>query len=376
MSTICIDCRYIGVRPSGIAEVVRGLIDHAPTLAPDLRFLLLRSAVRREPLSDAPNVRERIVRQAANGPATMWWLRDVVDLTGVDLLHATYNTMPAGLRMPCVVTIHDVMRLTHPAWCRPGVRGWAEKHFYGHGLRRAIRSADAIAAISSATASTIAAFHPAARARTTVTLSGVSDHFRPRPVDPAALAGLGLAPRRPFVLTVGQDAPYKNHDGALRGFAAAFGDDSGIDLVMVQRRGPGRARLEGLVRSLHLDGRVHFLSAIDGDALVTLYGAARVLLHPSFAEGFGNPVAEAMACGCPVVTSEVSAMPEVAGGAALLTDPHDPDAIARCLRAVIRSPEQAQRMRAAGLARARILQWRDFAAANIAIYREVLARTP
>jgi glycosyltransferase involved in cell wall biosynthesis len=178
------------------------------------------------------------------------------------------------------------------------------------------------------------------------------------------------------VLTVGQVAPYKNHEGALRGFAAAFAGDREIDLVMVQRRGPGRIRLESLAQALGLSGRVHVLPVVDSDALVTLYGAARVLLHPSFAEGFGNPVAEAMACGCPVVTSTTSSMPEVAGGAALLADPHDIMSIADRLLAVVRSPARAEWMRAAGLTRARELRWRCFAAANLALYRRLLANAP
>jgi alpha-1,3-rhamnosyl/mannosyltransferase len=373
-STICIDCRYIGPRPSGIAEVVRGLIDHVPDLAPDLRFVLLRHPAYPGRLSEAANVVEQVVRPAANSPATMWWLPAVADLSRVDLFHATFNIMPAGLAMPCMVTIHDIMRLTNPTWCRTGLRGEVERRFYGHGLRRAIRSAHAIASISAATAAEIAAYHPPAAERTSVTLSGVSDQFRPGTPDPAALIDLGLSPDRSFVLTVGQDAPYKNHEGALRGFAAAFAADPGIDLVIVQRRGPSRPRLEALANALGIADRVHFLPAIGNDALVTLYGAAEVLLHPSLAEGFGNPVAEAMACGCPVITSAVSSMPEVAGGAALLVDPRDTASIARGLIEVTRSPATARRMRSAGLARAARLQWRDFAAANLAIYRDLLAR--
>ncbi|WP_315759797.1 glycosyltransferase family 1 protein [Sphingomonas sp. Y38-1Y] len=373
MPTVCIDCRYIGPRPSGIAEVVRGLIDHLPALAPDLHFRLLRHPAHPGALSRAPNVSEQVVAAAANGPATMWWLPRAADLSGVDLFHATFNTMPAGLGMPCVVTVHDIMRLTHPAWCRPGVRGGVERAFYGHGLRRAIRSADAIAAVSAATAAAIASYHSPAAARTAVTLSGVSDRFRPQPPEPERIATLGLSPWRPFVLTVGQHAPYKNQGAALRAFALAFADDPGIDLVLVQRQGAGTRPLERLARSLGIRDRVRFLPTVDADDLVALYGAARVLLHPSFAEGFGNPVAEAMACGCPVVTSTTSAMPEVAGGAALLADPHDPAAIARQLLAAVRDPVQAAAMREAGLVRARALRWRDFAAANLAIYRRVLS---
>ncbi|MEO0057100.1 MAG: hypothetical protein RIT17_537, partial [Pseudomonadota bacterium] len=91
------------------------------------------------------------------------------------------------------------------------------------------------------------------------------------------------------------------------------------------------------------------------------------LLHPSFIEGFGNPLAEAMACGCPVVTSNVSAMPEVVDGAALLADPHDPGAIAAALKQAVDDAVLAADLRARGLKRAAELDWRGFAAANLAL---------
>ncbi len=374
MKTVCIDCRYIGPRPSGIAEVVRGLVDHLPALAPDLHFLLLRHPAHEGCLSDAENVAEQVVKQAANGPATMWWLPRVVDLSGVDLFHATANIMPAGLPMPCVVTVHDIMWLTRPQWCGTGLKGRIDRLFYGHGIRRALRSADAIAAVSEATASQIANFHPPSAERATVTLSGVSDRFRPVVPDPVALEALGLVPGRDFILTVGQNAPYKNHEGALRGYAEAFRSRAGIDLVFVQRSGSGHDRLLDLARRLGVGGRVHVLSAVGDDILPLLYSSAKALLHPSFCEGFGNPVAEAMACGCPVVTSGISAMPEVAGGAALLIDPCDVGSIASGLLGVVDDTHRATGMRAAGLVRAGSLDWRGYASANLAVYRRILDR--
>ena len=104
-----------------------------------------------------------------------------------------------------------------------------------------------------------------------------------------------------------------------------------------------------------------------------LYSSASVLLHPSLCEGFGIPVAEAMACGCPVITSNLSAMPEVAGGAARLVDPRDIADIARALRDVCGSTETSEKLRKAGLARARELRWEDFAKANVDLYRATLA---
>lgn len=373
MSSICIDCRYLGPKPSGIGKVVQALVRFLPELAPDLEFVLLRLAGEPERLSDAPNVREVIVNAKANSPGTMWWLPQLADLSGIDLFHATFNIMPAGLKMPCVTTLHDVMWLTNPELCNPRFSAFLERTFYRHGIRRALRRSTALATVSQASGDAIVKAYPAAEGRVRVTRPGVSG-FRPMPRDPAVLARLGLAPGRRYVLTVGQYAPYKNHEGALRTFAAAFGDRDDIDLVFVQRLHASPASLTALAQEQGVEGRVRVMGRVDDEELAMLYSGAEALLHPSYCEGFGLPLAEAMACGCPVVTSSVSAMPEVVGKAGLLADPHDIAAFAAALRKVVDDPALAATMRADGLARAAELDWRAFAAANLAVYREVLGR--
>jgi glycosyltransferase involved in cell wall biosynthesis len=369
---IAIDCRYVNGRPSGIGEVVSALVAHLPVLAPDHNFLFLRHPERREPLSTAPNVSETIVASAANGPASMIDLSRVVNLAGVDLFHAPANIQPGGLAMPCVTTVHDIMWLTNPEWCNSGLRGKFDRHFYGFGIRRALARSAAIATVSEATRQDILLRCPDLEHRVSVTRSGVSPDFAPVPRSAALLAEAGLDPARRFCLVVGQYAPYKNHEAALAGFAAAFGNAADIDLVMVQRRDRNRRRLDQLARQLGIADRVHFLAATRREVLIQLYCAAEVLLHPSLCEGFGNPVAEAMACGCPVITSNLSAMPEVAGGAAVLADPRNIADLAAALQQVVSDADLRADLSKRGILRARELDWREFAIANLAIYRRVL----
>lgn len=369
---IALDCRYLGPRPSGIGEVVAALVRHLPELAPEIEFTFLRNALRDAPLSGAANVRELAVRSPANGPVTLLHLPLAVNLAGIDLFHAPANILPGGLTMPAITTLHDVMWLTHPQWCNPRPWGHVERRFYGHGITRALARSALVATVSEASRDAILRLAPEAAPRLVVTRSGVAGDFAPQPRDPAALAGIGVPPGRRYVLVVGQGAPYKNHEGALRAFALACTARPELDLVLVRRRGDTGPALERLARSLGIGGRVHFLEPVSRAALVQLYCGAEALLHPSFIEGFGNPVAEAMACGCPVVTSDCSAMPEVAGGAALLADPHDPGAIAAVLRRVLETPSLAADLRARGLRRAAELDWRAFAAANLALYLRVL----
>ena len=148
MPTICIDCRYIGARPSGIGDVIQGLVDHAPSLAPDLRFVLLRNPARRERLSNADNVGEHVVGAGTNSPLSMWFLPEIAPLDGIDLFHATANVMPARLRTPVLTTVHDIMWLTHPDLCDTSPRSGVKRAFFAHGIRRAMARSKRIAAVS------------------------------------------------------------------------------------------------------------------------------------------------------------------------------------------------------------------------------------
>jgi len=373
MARICLDCRYVGARPSGIGEVSRALAQHVPALAPQHEFVILCPP--HSPLLDLEhtNAQIRVVRAKANGPATMWAMARCTDLGGIDLFHAPFNILPAPLGMKTVVTVHDIMWLTDPQWCRAGLRGRVERAFYGHGIRRALRRADRIATVSEASARAIARHTPDGAQRIRVTLSGVSPRFRPREGARGALFNrLGLRPDRRLILTVGQYAPYKNHEGALEAFARALGKDQFFDLVFVQRQGNGARRLRRLARQRGIEERVHTLPALDEDDLIALYSHAQLLLHPSLCEGFGNPIAEAMACGCPVITGNRGAMAEVAGSAGWLVDPENPDAIARAIRALCDDRALAERLSRQGRARARELTWEKFARANLAIYNELL----
>lgn len=372
VSTVCIDCRYVNGRPSGIAEMTMALIEHVPAMAPDLRFRLLASPGASGLLSTAPNVEQVTVHAVANGPGTMWWLPRLADLRGVDLFHATFNIMPAGLRIPTVTTIHDLMWLTHPQLCESGWRRMLRQPFFAHGLKRALDRSTFIATVSEATRDVVLATRPDAAARTFVTRSGISSAFQPVPSDADALAALGLDPGRRFILTVGQNAPYKNHAGAIEAFAIACASREDTDLVLVQRQGPRADALLTLAVSLGLEGRVHVIRGLGLEQLVVLYSMAVMLLHPSFCEGFGNPLAEAMACGCPVVTGNRSAMAEVTRGAALQVDPGDHQAIAAAIGRVLDEPGLAPELRRLGRQRAAELQWEKFAEANLALYRRAL----
>lgn len=370
---IAIDCRYIGPRPSGIGEAVSALVEHLPVLAPDYEFTFLRNPLRAEPLSRAANVREIVVSAAANGPVTLFHLPSAVDLSGIDLFHAPANILPGGLAMPSITTVHDLMWLTHPQWCNPGPWGRVERAFYGHGITRALKRSARIVTVSEATRDAIKAHEPRAGEKVSVIPSGIASDFAPTSRNAAALARIGVPGARRFVLVVGQGAPYKNHEGAVRAFAAALGARGDIDLVMVRRRGASGARLERLADSLGIKGRVHVLAPVTRADLVQLYAGAEVLFHPSLCEGFGNPVAEAMACGCPVITSNTSAMPEVAGGAAVLVNPRDVGDMAAALRRVVEDTSLRAALRTRGIARAAAFDWRACAAAHVAVYARVLA---
>jgi glycosyltransferase involved in cell wall biosynthesis len=174
----------------------------------------------------------------------------------------------------------------------------------------------------------------------------------------------------PFVLFVSSLWPYKNCDGLLRAWAAGRDQFGGRQLVIV---GGGRddkhiAELHAMAPRLGISGDVKFVGAVPLEETARFYQAADALVYPSLSETFGLPILEAMACGCPVVTSNISAMPETAGGAASLCDPHDPASIAHSIGEAL-GPRSAW-LREQGLKRASEFTWAATGAATLDVYRE------
>jgi len=179
--------------------------------------------------------------------------------------------------------------------------------------------------------------------------------------------------RGPFVLFVSSLWPYKNCDGLLRAFARARSDLGDHRLVVV---GPGRDvayvdQLRKLADDLRIGDEVTWVGGVPLEETVHFYRAASVFVYPSHNETFGLPILEAMASSCPVVTSDRSAMPETAGGAALLADPEDPASIAASIVAAC-GPDSTL-LRKLGVERAREFTWAATAEKTLEVYREVHA---
>ena len=276
--------------------------------------------------------------RAATVARDTWWYYAGLPRSarGLDVLHCTTFRGPLGAPVPFTVTLHDLALLRHPEhfprWHRVSGRA---------GLGRVARAADRVLAVSEFTKREAVELLGVPAERVTVIGNAVDPAFSPG----------GPAAEGDYVLAVGTLEPRKN----LRR-VAEVAERAGVELRIVGARGWG---------GVDVPGRV---GEVSDEELAALYRGARCLVFPSLYEGFGIPVLEAMACGTPVVTSAGGATEEVAGGAAVLVDPLDVDAIAAGIEeAGVRHDE----LRALGLERAKAYSWTAVGDAVEAVWREL-----
>jgi glycosyltransferase involved in cell wall biosynthesis len=182
---------------------------------------------------------------------------------------------------------------------------------------------------------------------------------------------LGLGDGR-LVLCVSAALVHKNLPRLLEAFAALGPGTEDVALVIAGHQGREHDRLTAEIDRLGLTGRVVLTGWIEDRDLEGLYAAADVCAYPSLYEGFGMPVLEAMVRGVPLACSNATSLPEVAGDAAVLFDPHDPRAIAAAIRTVLDDPAEASRLRAAGRAQAATFTWERCAEGVLAVYDRAL----
>lgn len=294
----------------------------------------------------------------------------------LDLLHSPHYTMPLLKPCPTVVTFHDMTFFLYPEMHQA-----YKRVFFRKVIHWSARRADAIIADSISSRQDILRLLNLDGARVTAVPLGVSDAFRTSlDVRETRKARQKYHLPSPFILSVGVLEPRKNLTGLLRAFKTLV--DRGVEhsLVIVGKRGWGYAEIFKSVKTFGLLERVIFPGYVPEIDLPSLYSAADLFVYPSFYEGFGLPVLEAMGCGVPVVTSNLSSMPEIAGDpsassgqtAAVLIDPHDDQALADAMQRVLTDRALHDRLAREGHARSRSFSWERTARETLAVYQRVV----
>ena len=287
----------------------------------------------------------------------------------IDVIHSLHYSFPLlrfGTRQ--VVTIHDMT-----SYLLPDVHERIKIVYFRFFIRVARRLADATIFVSaSAQRDCIRLLGPMHHASAVVPL-GKSDAFRPV-LDPERLRAVRAKYKLPgrFLLYIGTIEPRKNLDALLAAFAAIAPEFPDLGLVLAGGRGWKNA-LENLQAAIARQGlvqRVVFPGFVDEDDKATLLSTAEVFVYPSLYEGFGLPVLEAMACGVPVVTSNLSSIPEVAGNGAWLIDPTNTPELTSAIRGLLSDSTLRSDLAQRALRQAAKFTWQATAEKTLAMYRD------
>jgi len=271
-----------------------------------------------------------------------------------------------------VVTIHDVIPLVLP-WAFSRRHRWV----LAAALGRIRKQAEMVIVPSNAVAEDVVHYLHVERERITVIPMGCDPRFQPvgAPVRAAAIRRRYDLPER-YILFVGTLEPRKNVKTLLQAFARVIAEmpRHQLSLVIAGGKGWGSEDYRAMVDTLGIHDYVRFTGFVEDEHLPDLYRSALLFVYPSLYEGFGLPVLEAMACGTPVITSNRTSLPEVAGDAALLFDPTKPEELAMAIASVLDVERLGQELQRKGLARAKQFQWDTVARQTLEVYTTLVGR--
>ncbi len=364
-----IDAHAIGRKQGGNETYALGLLHGLVEISPsDFRFLVFLSRytdvprfLQAHPLFDFDFV-------STYAGMRIFQLSRKAAERKVALLHTQYH-IPFFCPCPSVITFHDVSFLRHPEffprflYCR-----------LKFSLPYAVHRAKKIITVSEFSRKEILTFYNIPANKVRKIYNGYSAVFKPVTEErKPQLKKFGIS--RPYILSVSNLQPRKNITRLIQAFLSLAKSDKTFlhDLVIVGRKLWLYDSIFNEVRKSGYENRIIFTDYVPEEDLVVLYNFADCLVYPSLYEGFGLPVLEAMACGCPVITSSTSSLPEIAGSAGILVDPYRSEEIAHAIRKLVADPQLRKKLRDAGLKQAEQFSWRIAAKQTMEIYREVLS---
>ncbi len=303
-------------------------------------------------------------------PARLGWeqfgLPRLARRIGANLIFSPHYTMPLFSRIPVVVTLHDATFFSHPA-----LHSRAKRLFFRWWSATSLSRAAACIVPSQATKSELLRWVKPKSDRMQVAYHGVDlGRFHPPTVAEIDRARILAGDATGWIAFLGTLEPRKNVGNLVRAFERLVLDDSpqstGLGLVLVGGRG-WDSDLEALLTGSPAKARIHRLGFVDDDLLAGLLGGAELVAYPSLGEGFGLPVLEAMACGAPVLTTALLALPEVGGDVAVYSEP-DAASLADAMAALLADGAQRSERGRRGVERARGFSWDASARAHLAVF--------
>ncbi len=355
-----------------VRQLVRALLEQDPTN----QYILLTSGrpTRERPFPKAENVQGRSIYIPDRYLNLIWYrwrlpLYATYFTSQVDIYHGPdFALPPIGKKLRKVVTVHDLAFLDYPEYAVPALAAYLKKV-----VPEAVEAADVVCTVSHEVSRTLVKHFHTPSEKLVVIPNGVNPYFR-RVTDPVLLGAtrhkFGL--KHPLVLAVSTLEPRKNHIGLIKAFYQAQKKKHGPTmLALAGGKGWLYEETQRLVEELRLEQKVRFLGHVSDHDLVMLYSLADVFAFPSFAEGFGVPPLEAMACGAPVITSNTTSLPEIVGDAAIQVDPYNTGELARAINRVLEDKQLQEELRQKGYERVKHFTWEKSAHKQLTVYQRL-----
>lgn len=319
------------------------------------------------PASDA--VQRIVCELSPFDPRQQRALADIAAACHPDVFHSPFFLVPSIPGVPSVLTMHDCVPMRCPSETSP-----QERLLFQSAARRALNDCTLAISVSETTRHDCLALFPEILGKFRCIPNGVGADFTPQPDEVCAALAQRLKIDGPYLLYVGSNRPHKNLTNLVMGFAGIRDKRPDLRLVLAGAAcEPQRRDLE-FAKYKNVGDAVLWPGAVDRDDLPALISGAAALVLPSFYEGFGLPILEAMACGTPVVCSNAPALRELGGNSVVFFDPRDPDSISQALLTRLDDADLRRRHIADGLSRSTLYRWQNVATSTIDVYRNAIAK--
>lgn len=368
--TVGIESHAIGSRVGGNETYGRGLLAGLAEIgwAKNCRVYLTQAGLAEAGARLKEQGFETAVVSAEAAVRLLWSLPQEVLKRPVDILHAQYH-LPAFSSVKGVITVHDVSFMRYPDFFTR--REYLKMRTL---LPISLKRAAKIITVSECSKKEIIQFFGVLPEKIRVIYYGGGEEFRPADYSPeaAAVKTRYHLPER-FILCVSNLQPRKNLSRLIKAYVNLRKNQPEVKhkLVIVGEKAWRYSDIFASLKESGLPDEIILTGYIPNQNLPALYSAADLFVYPSIFEGFGLPALEAMACGCPVITSNASSLPEVVGDAGIMVDPYDIEELAKMMYEVLNNEELRKKMKRKGLERAKLFSWEKCATETVKVYEEI-----